>query len=100
MAAAARGNRKDTVKTGHGCTTTTSTLGCSNDVLINDIGAVRFGDTCDSHTIPRGSVCVPHQPTLTTASSSVIINGKGAGRQGDGYSGEIIISGSPDVIFG
>ena len=59
-----------------------------------------FGGVQDDEPTPDGPVCEPHQPVLTTASTKVFINGKGAARVGDEYEGERITSGSPTVIIG
>jgi uncharacterized Zn-binding protein involved in type VI secretion len=104
MPAAARGNGSDSVfsKTGAGrkCRfpRSTATNGCSGNVFINGIGAVRIGDAVASH--PRAG-CAPDTSTLTSASSKVFVNGRGAGRIGDQYTSDnTITSGSSTVFFG
>jgi uncharacterized Zn-binding protein involved in type VI secretion len=100
MPAVARKSGTDTVSTGHGCDTTTVTDQGSSDVNVNSIGAVRAGDLCQVHLIPAGSSCVPHTVPLTSFSSTVFVNGKGVGRQGDQYSGHTLTSGSGNVFAG
>jgi uncharacterized Zn-binding protein involved in type VI secretion len=67
----------------------------SDDVIVNGIGAVRQGDAMIPHPGPG---CSPHAPTLSSFSSTVIVNGKGVGRLSDVYNGHVIISASLDVI--
>ena len=50
---AARGDGKDSVKTFHKCDEFTSTAGCSTNVFINGIGAVRLGDACARHNVEK-----------------------------------------------
>ena len=100
MPGVARGNGVDSVDTGHGCDATTVTAGCSGDVFVNGIGAVREGDLTASHLVPGGLDCVSHTVPLTTFSSSVYVNGKRVGRLGDAYSGHTITSASTDVFAG
>lgn len=101
MAAAARGNRADEVKTNHDCDKTTRTEGCSTDTFINGIGAVRQWDSTAKHSVEGDESCVPHTVQLTTASTKVFTNGRGAGRVGDAYGkNERIVTGSSNVFFG
>ena len=100
MPAVARKSGTDSISTGHGCDATTVTDQGSSDVNVNSIGAVRAGDLCQVHLIPAGSSCVPHTVPLTSFSSTVFVNGKGVGRQGDQYSGHTLISGSGNVFAG
>jgi hypothetical protein len=100
MPAAARGSSTDDVSTSHGCDAITKTLECSPDVFINNIGIVRRNDLNKVHLFPSGDDgCSPHQVPLTTFSVNVFANYKNVGRVGDDYSGEVIISGSPDVFI-
>lgn len=100
MPEVARGNQTDSVDTGHGCDSTTTTDTCSSKVFVNGIGVVRQGDTNTVHTIPSGEVCVPHTVSLTSFSSKVFVEGLGIGRKGDDYEGEVITSGSANVYAG
>jgi uncharacterized Zn-binding protein involved in type VI secretion len=85
--------------TGDGCAspTTQATDAGSNDVIVNGIGAVRQGDSMKTHPGPG---CGPHAPTLSSFSSTVIVNGKGVGRLNDAYNGHTITSASSDVVAG
>lgn len=100
MPAVARKSGTDSISTGHGCDATTVTDQGSSDVRVNSIGAVRAGDLCQTHLILVGDSCVPHTVPLTSYSSTVFVNGKGIGRQGDQYSGHILTSGSGNVFAG
>lgn len=99
MPAVSRKDGTDTISTGHLCDTTTVTDQGSSDVIINGIGVVRLGDLNKVHDILLG-ICVPHAVPLTSVSTTVFANGKGIGRLGDSYSGEILTSGSPNVFAG
>jgi uncharacterized Zn-binding protein involved in type VI secretion len=96
----ARGSGTDTVSTGHGCTSTTTTDKCSSDVIINGKGACRLGDTITIHTYPVGDSCVPHTASITSASSSVFVNGIAIARDTDSADSGSISSGSTDVFAG
>ena len=99
---AARGDSKDTVQTKHGCTSITTTDECSPNVFVGTgpTGIVRLGDKVHVHTFPPIPPCPSHQPPLTVASTTVLVNNKGAGRKGDLYIGEEIITGWPTVVIG
>jgi len=113
MPEAARGDGTDSVNTVHvsvgdadpddgiACDAAPQTIAtdvCSGNVFANGIGIVRESDAVESHTIPG---CSSHAPGLSSFSSTVKINGKGAGRKGDTYGcGALITSGSGDVIIG
>ena len=113
MPEAARGNGTDSVNTVHPAVgdidpddgiacdedpTTTATDACSSNVFVNGIGIVRESDSVQSHTFPG---CASHAPGLSSFSSTVKVNGKGAGRKGDTYDcGAKITSGSADVKIG
>jgi uncharacterized Zn-binding protein involved in type VI secretion len=71
---------------------------CSGDVFANGTGIVRQGDIVQIH--PSAGCGVDASP-LTTFSGTVFINGRGAGRLGDQYTGDnTITSGSPNVFIG
>lgn len=103
----ARKNSTDTVASPDGAgpccgfpSTQTTNQG-SNDVFINNVGAVRLGDAMISHSNPIPFCCASHAPTLSSCSSTVFINGKGVGRKGDVYGGNhTITSGSNNVFAG
>lgn len=103
-AEAARADRVDRVDspdgTGDGCRypTTQYTDEGSPNVFIGDHPAVRLGDKMSEH---NGPGCNPHAPALSVASTTVFINGKGAGRKGDFYGGtHEIVTGSSTVFIG
>ena len=78
----------------------TTTNQCSGNVFANGRGVVRAGDKVTLHPFP-GAGCPTHEPGLVSFSSTVKINGKGAGRAGDAYGcGAKITSGSGNVSIG
>lgn len=99
MPAVARKDGADIISTGHGCDATTVTNEGSSNVFVNTIGVVRYGDLEQIHLVPAGD-CVPHVLTLSSCSQTVYVNGLGAGRLGDVYGGEVLITGSETVFFG
>jgi len=124
MPAVARKDSADTIATGHGCDTTTTTLTGSSNVFVNSIGIVRQGDLSQVHSyevivavevedtppdpVPDGyvptystvydSTCESHQVSLTSYSGDVFANNLNIGRLGDSYSGHTLSSGSPNVF--
>lgn len=120
----ARKDGVDAVNTGHGCDTQTGTNTGSGDVFVNNIGVVRKNDVTQSHGYPtvilvfvpdeeppedpppdyiggtyvEEIVCNPHTVPLTTYSPNVFANNLNIGRLGDSYSGEVLVSGSPNVF--
>lgn len=100
MPAVARKDGVDSIATNHGCDSTTVTDQGSSDVFVNNTGAVRAEDLCKVHTILVGTVCVPHTVALSSYSSTVFVNGRGVGRQGDAYNGHDLTSGSENVFAG
>ena len=95
----------DIISTGHGCDSSSSIRQGSPNVFANGRGIARVGDS-DTHQIDvvieteEGPVviCVPHTVTIGSGSSSVFVNGRRIARQGDTFSGEPIVSGSPNVF--
>lgn len=71
---------------------------CSSDVIINGQPAALVGSVESSHA-PYGTPHPPHEAaTITTGSSTVIVNGKGLAFAGSDLScGHAIASGSSDV---
>jgi hypothetical protein len=124
MPAVSRKDSVDTIATGHGCDTTTTTLTGSGDVFANSIGVVRKGDLSQVHNyevivavevedppppepppeyVPTYSTvyvstCEPHQVSLTSYSGDVFANNLNIGRLGDNYSDHTLSSGSPNVF--
>ncbi len=72
----------------------------SPNVLINGIPSSDQGDINTPHLLP-GDPCPTHSAAIAKGSTSVIINGRGAGRIGDPLAGcTAVASGSPNVIMG
>ena len=71
----------------------------SNNVFVNAIGSVRLGDIMNVHPYP-GPCCAPHAPALSSASTTVFVNGQGRGRYNDYYSDHRRSSGSSNVFAG
>lgn len=90
----------DSVNTGHGCNSTTTTDACSSTVFVNGIGVNRKGDMITMHTIPAGKYCVPHSANINAGSSTVFVDGKSVARQGDSADSGSITSGSASVFAG
>ena len=55
----------------------------SPNVRINGRPVARQGDVNTPHLKPAGRYCIIHTGAITTGSTTVKINGKGAGRVGD-----------------
>lgn len=102
----ARSGGKDTVHsltgTGTNCASPLETVTGtgSTNVLVNDYGVVREGDTVGAHASGIGGTCSgTDTSTLTTYSSTVFVNDKGIGCNGDKYTSDnTITSGSTDVF--
>jgi len=72
----------------------------SGNVFVNGIPWSRQGDVNTGHLLP-GSPCPSHSAPIASGSSTVKVNGKGAGRIGDGISGcTSVAAGSPNVFAG
>ena len=72
----------------------------SGNVFVNGIALSRQGDSNTTHLLP-GSPCPAHSAPIASGSSTVKVNGKGAGRIGDGLSGcTSVAAGSPNVFAG
>jgi len=72
----------------------------SGNVFVNGIPWSRQGDPNTVHLLP-GSPCPAHSATISSGSSTVKVNGKGAGRVGDGLSGcTAVAAGSSNVFAG
>ena len=73
----------------------------SSDVFVNTRPAVRQGDINTVHKIPGGIDCFLHTGAVRSGSRSVFINGRGAGRVGDGLVAcTSIAQGSTNVFAG
>ncbi len=83
---------------GHGCFPPTPCVSASPNVLTNKRGAMIVGSMFVTHCCPKKGC---HPPVLASGSSSVIINGRPAGRIGDNTGcGATVVSGSSNVIIG
>jgi uncharacterized Zn-binding protein involved in type VI secretion len=72
----------------------------SGNVFVNGIPWSREGDSNTTHLLP-GSPCPAHSAPIASGSSTVKVNGKGAGRVGDGLSGcTSVAAGSSNVFAG
>ena len=72
----------------------------SPTVFVNSIALSRRGDNNTTHLKP-GAPCVDHTAPITTGSTTVFVNNKGAGRIGDAISGcTSVAEGSPNVFAG
>lgn len=72
----------------------------SPNVFVNAIPWSRQGDVNTVHLLP-GSPCPPHAAPITTGSTTVFVNGKGAGRIGDAITAcTSVAAGSPNVFAG
>lgn len=72
----------------------------SPDVYVNGIKWSRQGDVNTPHLLPP-AVCPSHAAPIASGSSTVKVNGMGAGRIGDGISGcTSVAAGSPNVFAG
>ena len=72
----------------------------SPNVFVNSIKWSCQGDVNTSHLVPP-AVCPAHTAPITTGSTTVFINGNGAGRVGDGITGCTSVAvGSSNVFAG
>ena len=73
----------------------------SPNVNVNGIPWSRQGDHNTVHLLPCGPGCCPHTAPIAVGSSTVFVNGRGAGRIGDGIAGcTSVAQGSPNVNAG
>ena len=72
----------------------------SPDVFVNSIPWSRQGDNNNVHLLP-GVPCPAHAAPITTGSTTVFVNKKGAGRIGDAITGcTSVAEGSSNVFAG
>jgi uncharacterized Zn-binding protein involved in type VI secretion len=72
----------------------------SGNVFVNGRPWSRQGDVNTVHLLP-GSPCPPHAAAISSGSSTVKVNGRGAGRVGDAISGcTSVAAGSGNVFAG
>ncbi len=82
------------------CSGMTRAVGSPN-VFVNGIPWSRQGDVNTVHLLPGSPVCPPHAAPITSGSSTVKVNGLGAGRVGDGITScTSVAAGSPNVFAG
>lgn len=74
----------------------------SPNVFVNGIPWSRQGDNNTVHLKPpKDPECLPHAAPIATGSSTVFVNGMGAGRVGDAIAGcTSVAAGSPNVFAG
>ncbi len=70
----------------------------SPNVFVNGIPWSRQGDNNTTHLLP-GAPCPSHAAGITVGSTTVKINGKGAGRVGDAVSGCTSVAGGSSNVF-
>ena len=81
------------------CSGMTRAVGSPN-VFVNHIAWSRQGDNNTGHLLPVAP-CPSHAAPIASGSSTVKVNGKGAGRVGDGVSGcTSVAAGSSNVFAG
>lgn len=72
----------------------------SPNVYVNGIPWSRQGDLNTPHLLP-GEPCPAHTAPIAVGSTTVFVNGKGAGRVGDAISScTSVAAGSPNVFCG
>jgi len=82
------------------CSTPVRAVG-SPTVFVNGIPWSRQSDSNTPHLLPGDDPCTVHSASISSGSSTVKINGLGAGRVGDGIGGcTMVASGSPNVFAG
>lgn len=93
-------HRKADIGSDHGCHfLPTPATGGSPDVNVNARAAMRVGDSYAPHACVAGHA-PPHGRAMSEGSPTVFINGKPAGRRGDGIDcGGVAQSGSGDVFI-
>ena len=72
----------------------------SPNVYVNNIPWSRQGDNNTPHLLPPAP-CLSHTAPIATGSTTVFVNGLGAGRVGDAVAGcTSVAAGSPNVFAG
>lgn len=72
----------------------------SPNVFVNGIPWSRQGDVNTPHLLPPAP-CPTHAAPIAVGSTTVFVNGKGAGRVGDAITGcTSVAAGSPNVFCG
>jgi uncharacterized Zn-binding protein involved in type VI secretion len=91
----------DPITTGHGCSTTSTVIGptgAGSKVYANNIPVECKGNPVAPHTIPSGSLCVPHSAVINVGSGNVFVGNIPIARKNDSTDGGAITSGSPNVF--
>ena len=91
----------DPTTTGHGCDGTTTVVGPTGagaKVYANNIAVECKGNPTAAHTIPSGSLCVPHSAAINVGSPNVFVGNIALARKGDSTDGGAITAGSPNVF--
>ena len=70
----------------------------SPTVYVNAIKWSRQGDNNTGHLLP-GDPCPSHAAPITTGSTTVFVNGKGAGRIGDGITSCTSVAAGSSNVF-
>lgn len=86
--------------TGHGPYKPRASTSGSGDVLVNNIGVVREGDSWAPHTPPPNDVHAGQIHTTTAGSSTVFANNKAVARITDPVEADTIAAGSSNVFAG
>jgi len=73
----------------------------SPNVFVNDIELSRQGDLNTTHLVPTAAPCPSHAQPIAVGSTTVFVNGQGAGRIGDAITGcTSVAEGSINVFAG
>ena len=86
----------DTTTTGHGCDTTTTVVGGSKNVFVNNKKVERKTDPTATHLI--GPPCVNHVANINVGSKNVFVNNKAMARVEDSTDSGKITTGSSNVF--
>ena len=71
----------------------------SPNVFVNGIAWSRQGDNNTSHLLPTATPCPSHAAPIASGSSTVKVNGKGAGRIGDAITVCTSVAAGSDNVF-
>ena len=71
----------------------------SGNVFCNGIPISRQGDVNTVHLLPGGEFCPSHAAPIATGSTTVFVNGDGAGRIGDAITNCTSVAAGSDNVF-
>ena len=71
----------------------------SVNVFVNGIKWSCQGDVNTVHLLPGGEICPSHAAPITTGSTTVFVNGDGAGRIGDAITVCTSVAAGSDNVF-